>query len=289
MRVGRLVAGALLLAVLALGGAWAVGSYLSWPRNSEVPPPSPPEGVVHFAASDGIPIEGSYWPGAEADTPAILLLHGVNNTRARLTDHALWLHSLGYAVLAIDFRGHGRSGAVPRSFGFAEGRDAAAALALLRARAPHRKIGVIGVSLGGAAALLGEGAPLPVQAMVLQAVYPDLRTAVLNRLARIGGRTLGQIGELLLSYQSRWRIGVGPERIAPLEGIRRYRGAVLVIGGAEDRSTRPIDTRAMFEAAAGPKSLWLVDGADHVETSTLWTDAYRNRVQNLFAQSLGEP
>ena len=289
MRLKRLFILATLLAALPLAGAWAVGSYLSWPGNEAVPPPAPPGRVVHLTASDGTAIEGSYWPGARPDAPAILLLHGINNTRARLSAHALWLNGLGYAVLAIDLRGHGGSGAVARSFGFNEGRDAAAAVAFLRERAPGRKLGVIGVSLGGAAALLGEGTPLPVEAMVLHAVYPDLRTAIVNRLARIGSRTLAHLGEPLLSYQSRWRIGVGPERIAPIEGIRAYRGGVLVIGGGDDLSTRPVDTQALYDAAPGPKSLWLIAGADHVETSILWTDAYRARVRRLFAESLGEP
>ena len=126
-----------------------------------------------------MPNEGSYWPGWAADGPAVLLLHGVRSSRAGFARHASWLNGLGYAVLAIDFRGHGGSGAVPRSFGLHEARDAAAALAFLRHEAPSRRVAVIGTSLGGAAALLGDNGPLPVQAMVLQAGFPDLRISTL--------------------------------------------------------------------------------------------------------------
>jgi uncharacterized protein len=192
-------------------------------------------------------------------------------------------------VLAIDFRGHGGSGAVARTFGWAESRDAAAAVAFLRREAPRRRIGVIGISLGGAAALLGEEGPLPVQAMVLHAVYPDLRTAIVNRLARVGSRPLAHIGEPLLSGQSWWRLGVAPGRVAPIEGIRRYRGPVLLIGGTGDPDTRVEDSEALYRAAAGRRALWLVEGADHVETSILWNEEYRRRVRSFFAGSLGEP
>src|SRR5688572_6969483 len=98
---------------------------MSWPVTSAVPPPAAPGRVVHLVASDAVPLEGSYWPGVRPDAPAVLLLHGVTSSRASLTRHAVWLNGLGYAVLAIDFRGHGGSAAVPRTFGLHEARDAA--------------------------------------------------------------------------------------------------------------------------------------------------------------------
>ena len=228
-----------------------------------MPPPAPPGRVVHLVASDGVAIAGSYWPGARPDGPAILLLHGIDSSRASFTRHASWLNGLGYGVLAIDFRGHGESAAAPRSFGLYEARDAAAALAFLRAGVPARRVGLIGTSLGGAAALLGDDGPLPVQAMVLQAVYPDLRDAIFNRIAQRTGGALAALGEPLLSYQSWLRYGVPPGRLAPIDAIRRYRGPLLVIGGAADLSTPPAETRALYDAAPGPKALWLLGGIDH--------------------------
>ena len=282
----RLVKAASVLLLVLLVGAWLAGSLLSRPHLSAVPAPAPPGRVVRFFASDGVAIAASYWPGPRPDGPAVLLLHGINNTRDRMRAQALWLNGLGYAVLAIDFRGHGESGPASRTSGLAEARDAAAALAFLRRRAPRRKVGLIGISLGGAAALLGEEGPLAVQAMVLHAVYPDLRTAIVNRIARVAGRPLAYLGEPLLSFQSWPRYGVAPGRIAPIEGLRRFRGPVLIVGGTADPDTTLADTRAMYAAAAGPKELWLVDGADHIATSILWSDDYRRRVGAFFARNL---
>jgi pimeloyl-ACP methyl ester carboxylesterase len=289
MRLRRLALAALALLLFVLLAALAAGWFLTRPQNSAVPAPASPGRVVRLVANDGVPIIGSYWPGAHADGPAILLLHGINNTRDRLSRQALWLNGLGYAVLAVDFRGHGESGAVQRSFGWEESRDARAAVAFLRAGSPHRRIGVIGVSLGGAASLTGPEGPLPVEAMVLQAVYPDLRTAIANRIARVGGRWIAWLGEPLLSYQAWPRYGVSPALIAPIAGIARYPGRVLIIGGTADRDTAAADTLALYAAAAGPKELWLIEGADHLATSILWSDDYRRRVGAFFARSLGNP
>jgi pimeloyl-ACP methyl ester carboxylesterase len=289
MTLRRIAWAALILFLAGLAASWIAGSIMSRPQSSSVPPPAPPGRVVHLVASDGVAITGSYWPGARPDAPAILLLHGVDSSRASFTRHALWLNGLGYGVLAIDFRGHGESGAASRTFGLHEARDAAAALAFLRAGAPARRVGLIGTSLGGAAALLGDDGPLPVQAMVLQAVYPDLRDAIFNRIAQRIGRPLAALGEPLLSYQSWLRYGVGPDRLAPIAAIRRCRGPLLVIGGGADLSTPVAETRALFDAAPGPKALWLIAGVDHAGTGSVWTDGYRSRVRAFFERTLGEP
>jgi dipeptidyl aminopeptidase/acylaminoacyl peptidase len=281
---------ALLLLAAGLLLVWTAGSIVARPVTHKMSPPQPPAQEVRLQARDGVRIAGSYWPGARAGGPAVLLLHGINNDRRLFDRKAAWLNGLGYAVLAIDLRGHGGSAPVERTFGWREGLDAAAAFAWLKSGAPARRIGIIGVSLGGAAALIGDGGtPLPAEAMVLHAVYPDIRTAIRNRLERSGSTLLARAAEPLLSEQARLRYGVAPERISPLEGLRHYRGTALIIGGGADDATRPADSRALYAAAAGPKMLWLVGGLDHVETSNLWSDEYRTRVRALFARVLGEP
>ena len=283
----RLGLAALILIGLILGGSWLAGSIMVAPHQSAAP--AGLGQTVRLTTSDGVPIAGSYWPGRRPGGPAVLLLHGVDSSRASFARHAAWLNGLGYAVLAIDFRGHGESGQVARSFGLNEARDADAGLAFLRQGAPGRRVGVIGTSLGGAAALLGDSGPLPVQAMVLQAVYPDLRRAIFNRIAQRTGSFLAWCGEPLLSVQSWPRFGVGPGRLSPVEAIRRFPGPVLVIGGTGDRSTPPEETRELYAAAPGPKTLWLVPGIGHAAMGAIWDDAYRARVLALFQASLGPP
>jgi pimeloyl-ACP methyl ester carboxylesterase len=290
MRRGFGVAGrAALAGAIALLLVWTAGSVVARPVNRAVTPPAPPGRLVALTADDGVAIAASYWPGSRPDAPAVLLLHGVNNTRAMFAEQTAWLNRLGYAVMAIDFRGHGASAPVERSFGWREAADAAAAVAWLRRTAPRRKVAVIGVSQGGAAALLGPDGPLDADALVLHAVYPDLRKAVVNRLARSGSLFLARLSEPLLSYQAYARLGVAPERISPLAALRRYDGPVLIVGGTADLDTTVEDSRALHAAARGPKSLWLVEGADHVEVSKLWSGEYRRRVRCFLHRGVGEP
>ena len=281
------------LAALALAGglaaSWAAGSAMVRGEARAVAPAEAPARDVRLRSGDGLILAGTYWPGRRPGAPAVLLLHGVRASRASTAPTAKWLAGLGYAALTIDFRGHGESAMAPRSFGLREAADARAGLAWLKRAQGGARVAVIGHSLGGAAALLGADGPLPADALVLQAVYPDIRSAIRNRIAARLGDAPALLLEPLLSFQARPRFGVMPDALSPRAALRRYRRPVLVIGGAEDRSTPPDETSALFAAAPGPKSLWLVPHGGHAALGDLRDDEYRGRVRRFLERSIGPP
>lgn len=284
----RIATVALIAMLLGLGMSWGFGSLMVRPAASDVPPAIPPARDIEMIAADGVRIAATWWPGRSAAAPAILLLHGNGASRALMAEKGRWLSGQGYAVLAIDFRGHGESQQEARSFGLRESRDAAAAFAWLKARNGGGRIAVLGISLGGAAALLGEEGPLPADALVLHAVYPDIRHAVRNRIASIAG-PLAWAAEPLLSYQSLPRWGVWPGGLSPRAALARYRGPVFVIGGAEDRYTPRGETRSIYEAVHGPRMLWIVPGLDHAAVSGIDGEEYRRRLLGFLVRTIGRP
>ena len=244
----------------------------------------PPAQDITIRTQDGLSIAGTFRPGRSDHSPAVLLLHGVGASRKATAPSAIWFASLGYATLTIDFRGHGQSDMAMRTFGLHEAMDARAAFMWLKRQQHDARVGVIGVSLGGAASLIGEAGPLPAEALVLQAVYPDIRHAIRNRIAERLAMRPAYLLEPLLSFQAPIRFGVWP-----LEALRHYAGPVLVIGGLQDRSTPPDETRAMFDAATGKRELWLVAEGGHSAMGDIASDEYRGRVGNFLRDNLGAP
>lgn len=264
-----------------------MGSLAVRGHRSAVVSAQPPAQDIVLATSDGLQIAATYRPGSRADAPAVLLLHGVAASRAQTAANAAWLSEHGYATLAIDFRGHGQSTLTPRSFGPNESADASAAFRWLKHRQRDAPVAIVGISLGGAATLLGPDGPIPADALVLQAVYPRFRQAIRNRIAsRVGARPAYAL-EPLLSFQSRPRFGIWPSRIAPIDALRRYRGPVLIVGGMEDSSTPPDESRALFDAAPGPKRLLLVPGKDHGAITNNDDPAYRAELLRFLRQTIG--
>lgn len=286
----RTIAIALLLSVTAgLAASWVAGSLMVRGHRSPVAPARPPAEDFMLKASDGTRIAATYRPGRAPGGPAVLLLHGVRASRQATAPNAVWLAGQGYATLTIDFRGHGGSELRDRSFGIEEARDVEAAFHWLKRRQRGGRVAIVGISLGGAAALLGDGGPLPADALVLQAVYPDLRRAIRNRIASRLGRLPAIFLEPLLSVQTRLRLGVPASRIAPIAALPRYRGPLLLIGGLDDRSTPAHESRELFAVARGPKALWLIPGRSHEQISDLQGEAYRARLAAFLAATIGRP
>jgi uncharacterized protein len=268
------------LLVVGLALTWMFGSLTVRPQASQVGAMGPGAQAIKLRTSDGSAIAATYYAGPDAKAPAILLLHGNGSSRGQFAGLAPWLNQQGYAVMAIDFRGHGESAQVPRSFGLFEARDAHAAFNWLKARGD--KIGVLGSSLGGASALLGDQGPLPADALVLQAVYPDMRHAIRNRIAAKAGGVIATLGEPLLSYQSRLRFGVWPDTISPILALPNYHGPVMVIGGAADLYTPPVETRQMAKAARQLDRLLLAPGLGHDAITSVDNAAYRAALLGFF-------
>lgn len=272
---------ALVMAVLlGCAAVWGVGSLLTRPTNADVVTPAYPARPVTIGSTSNVQLAGTYWPAPQSGAPAILMLHGNGSNRGSMSETAAWLNTRGYAILVIDFRGHGQSTVAGKSFGLTEADDARAALAWLQSANPGARLGAIGYSLGGAASLLGRQGPLPVDALVLQGVYPDIRHAIYNRLASRLGKWPAAAIEPLLSYQSVPRFGVWPSSISPIRALAQVHEPVMIVGGGDDRNTPPSETRAMYEVVKKHGELHILAGVSHDDLGRNLPDHFQ---RNLLA------
>lgn len=260
----------------------AAGYALAHPYHRVIgdPPADLPAETVSFPSESGGRIHGWLLPHAQS-RGVIILMHGIRATRLSMVDRARFLHAAGYSVLLFDFQAHGESPGDIISFGHLESRDAAAAVAFVRQRFPGQRIGVIGSSLGGAAALLGDG-PIRVDAMVLEAVYPSMEQAVSNRLRMRMGRP-GVLLAPLLTIQLKPRLGLTTADLRPIDRIDEAGCPILIVNGIRDRHTTPEQASELFDHAREPKWLWLVPGARHVDLDRFAGKQYQERILSFFA------
>jgi fermentation-respiration switch protein FrsA (DUF1100 family) len=241
---------------------------------------------VTFASGSGSRIHAWLIRG-HVGAGAVLLLHGVGSNRSSMLGRATFLHGQGFTVLAPDFQAHGESPGERVTFGALESLDASAAMTFLRGIEPSERVGVIGISMGGAATLLGKG-PLAADAFVLESVYPTIRQAFSNRL----GTWLGPLGDVarlftplglrILSAD----IGFSESELQPITRIGEIHAPLLLIAGAVDRYTPLAEAESLFAHAQSPKSFWAVDGAAHEDLHAYGPAAYEKRVGNFLTQYL---
>jgi hypothetical protein len=124
--------------------------------------------AVRLVAGDGVKLH-AWWIPAGAEAPAALWLHGNAGNIATRLPLARGFHDAGLALLALEWRGYGRSEGEPSEDGLV--LDAVAGMRWLRERA--MPVFIYGESLGAVVAALAaarEGA----DALVLQAGFTSL-------------------------------------------------------------------------------------------------------------------
>jgi uncharacterized protein len=285
--VTRNAIAAVLVAFLALCSAffWMAGSSLIAPAIGPVRPL--PEGLagepVRFPSESGNEVRGVLIHG-KPGAGIVMLLHGIRSSRAEMYGRARFLVAAGYTVLLFDFQAHGETPGRHITAGYRESEDARAARSFLLQRWPDARVAAIGNSMGGAAVLLATP-PLPLNALILEEVYPSIESAVRHRLrARFGW--LGALTAPALLLQLDLRLGISARDLRPIDRIAVMAAPVLVIGGAEDRYTPPADTRRLFDAAVAPKQLWIVDGLGHEDAHARAGAVYEQRVLEFLASYL---
>jgi pimeloyl-ACP methyl ester carboxylesterase len=287
LRWAILLAAALYACLLVVGAVIVSGYVLSAPVQSKIgaPPRDLVAETVAFPSPSGAILHGWLTRGARGQG-VVILMHPLRaNRRAEIRRMRL-LAQAGYATLAFDFQSHGESLGKHITFGRLESLDAEAAVGFARRRFPGERIGVIGQSLGGAAVLLAPH-PLPVDAVVLESVYPDIGDALCDRLDRY----LGPAGCLLTPVYLAFMpmvIGVRPEELRPIDRMASLKAPVLVLAGTKDDRTKIAEAEALFARAQAPKQMWEVDGAGHVDLLDYAPSAYVRHVMPFLAKFLSD-
>jgi len=271
------------------GFVWVLGERLAAPvpRSIGAAPASLPGAEsIHFDSGSGSHI-AAWFAAHPREKGAVVLAHAVRSSRLSMRRRAEFLYRARYSVLLFDAQAHGESPGERITFGHLEALDAAAAVDFVRGRSPGVPVGYIGVSQGGAAALLGP-APLQVDALVIEAVYPTLAEALENRMAiRLG--PLGPALAPLLGAQLGPRLGLPGGTLEPIARIGEVQAPLLVIAGAEDAHTTLEQSRRLFAAAPDPKELWIISGARHQDFHRLGPAEYEARVLEFLEAHLSRP
>lgn len=276
------------VAAMIAATVWATGCGLAGAAPTSIAPPPAQLGAesVVFASGSGSRIHAWLVRG-RAGAGAVLLLHGVGSDRTSMLARAKFLHRKGFTVLAPDFQAHGESPGEHPTFGALESLDAAAALAYLQAAAPQERVGVIGVSMGGAATLLGPG-PIAANAFVLESVYPTIRQAVSDRLSTWFG-PLAWVGRQFTSTVINVvgsEVGVSEGELQPISRIGTLGGPLLMLAGTADPYTPLVEAESLYAHAPPNKRFWAVVGAGHEDLYDYSPAEYERRVGGFLEQWL---
>jgi alpha-beta hydrolase superfamily lysophospholipase len=228
---------------------------------------------IRFESRDsGTPVKlhGLWLPADDAKAPVMLYLHGARWNVRSSAGRIRRMQSLGFSVLAIDYRGFGRSddGLPSETSALEDARAAWEWLGREHAGTPRY---LFGHSLGGAVAvqLASElqDAPAAPAGLVLEGTFTSMH-------------------DLVESFKWGW-LPFGPlltQRFDSKTRIARVKAPLLVVHGSEDRLIPPTLGKALYDSAAAAKrKKWvLVEGGSHHSANAVGQGAYREAVREVF-------
>ena len=252
--------------------------------------------AVRFPSRDpGIEISAWYIPastGAPGD--AVVLVHGHDSCKRddQILLAAGMLHRAGIASLLVDLRNHGDSTVVNGRFagGTREYRDALAGWDWLVTERGYRpdRVGVFGMSLGAATALIATGEEPRVAAVWADSSYGDLDLAVQAELRRNGYPTFVRYGGYIMAWV---RSGDDLLSLSPLGAVAKLHGRpIFITHGTADTRISPAyaaDLAAAVRANGGSVDPWMVEGAEHTQAIVLQPAEYEHRLDAFFKAALG--
>jgi alpha-beta hydrolase superfamily lysophospholipase len=207
------------------------------------------------------------WLGGQPDAPdqpVMLYLHGARYNVTGSAPRVQRMHELGFSVLAIDYRGFGKSSKDLPSEDSAR-EDAIEAWNWLAAHHPDQPRYIYGHSLGGAIGI-------------------DLASRVSDESGVIVESTFTSIADVVSSFKWGW-LPLRPFITQPFDAVDEVKNIgspLLVVHGAEDSLINPALGRKLYDAAAQPKMFVLVEGGSHHNANQIGQAQYRAALARLF-------
>lgn len=219
---------------------------------------------VHILSGSGSErgnLYGWWIPAEHPGAATLLYLHGNNKniSNAHDLENAKRMHSMGYNLLMVDYRGYGRStGGEPSEAKVYEDAEAAWNYLLRQRNCAAQRTFIYGHSMGGAVAI------------DLAMHHPEaaglIAESTFTTMAAMGKREYRYLPvELLLN-----------QRFDSLDKVGRLKIPALFIHGSWDRQVPYLMSQQLFDQAPQPKFLELIEGGEHSNSSSVAWVEYRD-------------
>lgn len=210
-------------------------------------------------------VHGWWLPAPERGAPALLYLHGARWSIGNNLFRIARLREAGFSVLAIDYRGFGKSdGELPSETQTYE--DAQAAWTWLEAKVPDaRRRFIFGHSLGGAVAIDLAARQPEAAGLIVESSFTSI--------PEMASRSHWYVPSALLT-----------QRYESLEKIAAVKLPVLFMHGKADSVVPYSMSEQLHAAATSRKRLLLVAGAGHSNISWRFSDEYIGALRAFVAE-----
>ena len=240
---------------------------------------------IYIKAHDGVKLYGRYYHIKDG-APVEIMLHGYkgNAKRDMCGGHYL-AKSLGHNILLIDQRGCGKSEGKTITFGVKERIDALSWVRYITNRFGDIPIFLVGVSMGGATALMITDMDLPknVVGAIADCPYSSPK-AIIKKVCIDRGMPefiypIVTVGALIFGH-------FYPNKEGAIKSVRNAKIPYLILHGKKDGFVPYCMAEEIFENGTGEKYLYSFEEADHGTSYMSDPQKYESATKEFMAKCL---
>lgn len=244
-----------------------------------------PYELVSITAKDGLHLVGRYYHFRD-NAPVMILFHGYRgNSKREFSGNNRLAMQLGFNVIAVDERAHGRSGGHTITFGIKERYDCQS-WANYAAERFGNSVPIIlsGVSMGAATVLMASALPLPknVAAIIADCPYSAPKEIIKKvsrdiKLPPSISYPFVVVGALIFGKFKLWES-------SPIESVKRTRIPILLIHGDDDRFVPCDMSRRIHSACVANSEFVVFPGAGHALSYFTDPERYEKLIQSFLSR-----
>jgi hypothetical protein len=223
---------------------------------------------VWLLTEDGVRIN-AFYRSNPASKQVLLWFHGNAENIGYDLDHLRTLANIGVNILAVDYRGYGKSEGKPDEAGVYHDADAAYDYLMKERDFRAEDVFIYGHSLGGAVGV-HLACRRPCGGLIVESSFTSAR-AMARRMFAIP----------VIAY-------VVKSRFDSLQKIRDVHAPILVVHGTRDEVVPFRMGQQLFAAAPEPKHFYPVEGAGHNNLMEVGGERYLACLQRFVAESAQE-
>jgi len=235
----------------------------------------------------GYTLQGTYLPNPAPSNNTVVFVHGINGSRLMGLWYAPIYIKAGYNVLIYDSRASGESGGNSVSWGFYEKYDLDQWIDWVEQHHPNGNIGVHGVSMGAATALMHaemNEVTHRVKFYVADSGYSDLEELLIQQIdATVSLHDPFWIN-LLLRYSSimaKWQSGFRYGDVSPVRSVRNVTTPIIYLHGDKDVLVPVYMNDQLYAATKGYKEQYISPGDTHAMAIFNHKAEYERRIVNF--------
>lgn len=243
---------------------------------------------VHVMSHDGLILSGKYYH-LKDNAPLIIFFHGYRCSAIRDGNGIfLYTRNLGFNVLLVDQRAHGKSEGKTITFGVKERYDVKCWVEYIIKRfGKDQKIYLSGLSMGGATVLMASGINLPrnVLGIVADCPYSSPKAILCSviKSMRFPVKLTYTLAKLSASWIGKFDI----EEASAIEAVKQSKIPTLILHGDADDFVPCSMSMDCLVAGEEHVRLELIKGAAHGMSHCVDTESYEKAVYAFFEETGG--